>query len=94
MSRLRTGNSTAVSILSVNGPWKEKRFRCISRIGGNLEIVSAFVARRGVLHFGQFQASSPSKVSGCVKKSMHCASVTSLIPLPLGMGSDRYMNVL
>lgn len=94
MSSPLTGKLTAVSILSVKGPWKENRLRWMSSIGGNREIVSAFVARLGCLHFGQFHASSPSSVSGCVKKSIHCASVTSFMPLPDGIGSDRYIKVL
>jgi hypothetical protein len=49
-----TGNTTAVLILSVKGPWNEKRFRWMSRMGGSRESVSAFRARRGFLHFGQF----------------------------------------
>ena len=51
---------TDVSILSVNGPWKEKRLRWISNIGGSREMVKVLVARRGFLHFGQFLVAAGS----------------------------------
>lgn len=54
MSSCRTGKMTCVSILSVNGPWKENLLRCINRIGGSRAIVRVLVALLGFLHFEQF----------------------------------------
>ena len=42
------------SILSVNGPLNEKRFRWMSSTGGSRESDSVLVALRSVLHRGQF----------------------------------------
>lgn len=51
-SRPRTGKSTKVSILSRNGPLKEKRLRWTSRIFGMRDIERVLVALRGTLHRG------------------------------------------
>lgn len=52
-SRLLSGKSTIVSILSVNGPLTEKRLRWINNTGGKRDSERFFVALRNALHFGQ-----------------------------------------
>jgi len=47
------GNSTLASNLFRNGPSNENRLRCIRRTSGSLASVSALVAFRNFLHFGQ-----------------------------------------
>lgn len=88
------GNSTTVSILSVNGPLTEKRLRWISSIGGSLDSVNFFVALRNCLHFGQCQASAFSKTSSRTNESKQ-EDKEALAPLfETGMGRERYMKEL
>lgn len=52
-SRPLSGNSTVVSILSVNGPFAEKRLRWMRSTGGSRDNDSRFVAFLSVLQCGQ-----------------------------------------
>lgn len=66
-SRLVRGNSTNVSIFSVNGPLNEKRLRWMRRIGGSRHRVRTFVALRSALQFGQFLKKT-QPLANCILK--------------------------